>query len=125
MTRRKGKSTKQKISPDFAARLGRLGSQEKVHAIVLLRTRDTDASTSKRPSRDEREARIQATIKSAEQALSDIDDILARFDGRRSADSPDALGSIPVETTKAGIKALASSRWVKAILEDQEIHLIQ
>ena len=125
MTRKKVNSGKQKISPDFAARLDRLGSQEKVHAIVLLRIRDSNASASKRPSRGEREARMEAIVKSAEKSLSKIDDILARFDGRRLADSPDALGSIPVETTKAGIKALASSRWVKAILEDQEIHLIQ
>ena len=52
-----------------------------------------------------------------------MDDILGRFDGQRFADEPDALGSIPVEATVAGIEALASSDWVKAIIEDQPIQL--
>jgi hypothetical protein len=55
--------------------------------------------------------------------MTDIDSILKRHDGRRLARRPNALGSMPVETTAAGIKALASSRWVQAILEDQPIKL--
>ena len=66
---------------------------------------------------------MEASRKSAERALTDIDAILKRHDGRRLARRPNALGSVPVETTAAGIKALASSRWVQAILEDQPISL--
>jgi hypothetical protein len=113
----------QKISSEFAARLDRLGPRQKVHAILLLRT-DVDDLSSKRQHRDEREATVEAMRKSARQALSEVDDILTRFDGQRLADSPNVLGSIPIETTTAGIKALASSKWVMAILEDQEIYLI-
>ena len=55
--------------------------------------------------------------------MDDIDEILKKHDGRRLARRPDALGSLPVETTAAGIRALARSRWVQAVFEDQPIHL--
>jgi hypothetical protein len=76
-------------------------------------------------TRGNRQATIKAMRKSGEQALPDIDRILARFDGKRLAAKPDALGSIPVETTAAGVIALAASEHVKAILEDQAISLIR
>ena len=117
------KPKKAKISPEFASRLNRLGRRDKVQAVVLLRTGDAAKPSRKRQSRAEREAAVEAIRSSAGQALVEVDDILERFDGQRSADSPDALGSIPIETTAAGIKALASSEWVKALLEDQPIQL--
>jgi hypothetical protein len=117
------KRRSKKISSEFSTRLARLEAGDKVHAFLLLRTSGTSSRSSKRQSRDERKAAIEATRKSAERALSDIDSILKRHDGRRLARRPNALGSMPVETTPAGIKALASSRWVQAILEDQPIKL--
>jgi sorbitol-specific phosphotransferase system component IIA len=117
------KSEKPKISPGFAARLKRLGPRDKVYAIVLLHAGDATAPSGRRQSRAEREATVEAMRTSAGQALTEIDDILERFDGQRFADAPDALGSIPVETTVAGIETLASSDWVKAIIEDQPIQL--
>lgn len=112
-----------KISSEFSARLARLGPRDKVHAFVLLRTGGTSDRSSTRQGRAERQAAVQAARKSAERALTDIDGILEQHDGRRLAKRPNALGSMPVETTAAGIKALASSRWVQAILEDQPVHL--
>jgi hypothetical protein len=117
------KSKKPKISPGFAARLKRLGPRDKVHAIVLLRTGDAAEPSGKRQSRAEREAAVEAMRSSAGQALAELDDILEGFDGQRFADGPDALGSIPVETTVAGIETLASADWVKTIIEDQPIQL--
>lgn len=121
MTSKKGE-TKKKISTEFAARLRRYGPGEKVHAIVFLDTSDVKGSSGKRQSREERAAVLEAMQSSARQALDDIDTVLNRFDGQRLAEAPSALGSIPVETTPAGIKALASSKWVQLILEDQSIH---
>jgi len=112
-----------KISSEFSARLARLGPGDKVHAFLLLRTGGTTDKSSKRQSRAERDAAVKAARQSAERALTDIDKILDRHEGRRLARRPNALGSMPVETTAAGIKALASSRWVQAILEDQPVHL--
>jgi hypothetical protein len=112
-----------KISSEFSTRLARVEPGDKVHAFVLLRTSGTSSRSSKRQSRGERKAAVEAARKSAERALTDIDSILKRHDGRRLARRPNALGSMPVETTAAGIKALASSRWVQAILEDQPIRM--
>ena len=112
-----------KISREFTARLDRFGPQQKVRAIVLLRTKETGTATTQRRSRLNRQATIEAIRQSAEQALGEIDGILERFDGRRLAEV-NALGSIPVETTVRGIAALAASKHVKAILEDQPISLL-
>ncbi len=112
-----------KISREFAARLDRFGPQQKVRAIVLLRTKDAGTVAPQRPSRVNRQTTIEAVRQSAEQALGEIDGILERFDGKRLA-NVNALGSIPIETTVSGIVALASSEHVKAILEDQPISLL-
>jgi len=113
---------KTKISPEFAARLGRLGPKQRVRAIVVLNAET--AGTGQRQSQAERQAVIKAMRQSAERALTDVDDVLKRFGGQRLANIPDALGSLPVETTAAGIAALAASKYIKAILEDQAITLI-
>lgn len=99
--------------------------KEKVQAVVLLRTGQARGSSGRRQSREERAATVEAMRRSSERALDEVDNILSNYSGERLAARPDALGSIPVETTAAGIGALASSRWVQAILDDQEVHLIQ
>jgi len=121
MTNEKSKTQKDKISSEFASRLIHFESQQKVRVVVLLNAKDTEKSNPKRQSRAERKAAIEAIRKSAKQALSDIDNILERFGGQRLSDDPDSLGSISIEITADGIKALAESEWVNAILEDQKI----
>lgn len=103
-----------KLSPPFKARLSRLGGKAKIRAIVLLRT---DAV----PPGAARHEAVRAVRQSAHQRLVDIDAILERYGGRRLADAPDALGSVPVETSAQGILALAASDQVKAVLEDQPV----
>lgn len=124
MTHASSVSQKAKISPEFVARLGRLGPAHKVRAIVLLRTEGVKTPTGRRQSRVERRVATKSIRESDGQALTDIDSVLERYDGRRLADGPDALGSIAVETTAAGITALAASDHIKAILEDQPISLV-
>lgn len=115
---------KAKIGPEFAVRLKRLAPQQKIRAIVMLYTKGVSELPGQRQSHAERQKAIEEIRKSVEPALADIDDILKRFGGRRLANSPDALGSTPVESTVAGITALAASKHVRAILEDQAITLI-
>jgi hypothetical protein len=103
-----------KLSPPFKARLSRLGDKAKVRAIVLLRT---DAV----PPGAAREEAVRAVRQSAHRRLVDIDAILERYGGRRLAEAPDALGSVPVEATAQGILALAASEQVRAVLEDQAV----
>ncbi len=124
MKYQKNESEKGKISPVFSARLNRLGPDQKVGAILLLLVHGVKGNKGyRRTPSDIRQASINATRKSAAKALHDIDAILERFGGKRLAENPDALGSIHVETTPAGIRALAASDRIKAILEDQAISL--
>ena len=111
---------KSKISDEFSSRLDHLKPRDTVRAILLLHTPVAAKFKGKT-----REHRIRAIQDAAEQALDGIDDILHRHKGQRLAEHANALGSVPVETTAAGIKALAASEHVKAILEDQPIALVQ
>jgi pimeloyl-ACP methyl ester carboxylesterase len=113
-----------KIGAEFAARLARRKPQQKVRAIVLLGTDVAGETPARRQSRAEQQTLIEARRKSAEPALIEIDKTLARHDGKRLATSISTLGTVPLETTAAGIKALATSQYVKAILEDQAISLL-
>ncbi len=113
-----------KISQEFAARLGRLKSGQKIRAILLLQSHGGLQSAAERVrSRHARQEAITLIRQSSGQALDAIDRILERFGGKRLADV-NALGSIPVETTLAGISALAASDHVRTILEDQPISLL-
>ena len=112
-----------KISREFSARLARLEPRQKVRAIVMLRTEDAGTPMGKRQSPVERKATVERIKQSAETILPAVDHILERFGGRRLAEQVNALGSIPVESTSAGIHALAASEHVKAILEDQSLSL--
>jgi hypothetical protein len=109
---------KSKISTTFSARLRRLGQAGTIRAIVLLEHDRTAVSV-----HTDRAQAIDALRESASNALSEIDRILTRFDGRRLADQPNALGYVPVETTAAGLRALAESDHVRAVIEDQPISL--
>lgn len=127
--RHDGNSPKQsKLSPIFNSRLNNLGREQKIRALVVLRTsHDTEgaaASPSPPSRRADRQAVIAAVRRSAEQSLPVIDEILARFDGKRLTADVNALGAVPVETTATGINALAASEHVTAILEDQALSLI-
>lgn len=121
----KGEPGQGKISHNFWARLSRLEPRQSVRAVVLLHTQTPIRGTGGQRSPGERRKAVDAARRSAEQALIDVDVILQRHGGRRLAPHPDALGTVPVETTAAGITALAGSRHVKAILEDQPVSLIR
>ena len=111
-----------KVSPGLASQLERLRPGEKVRVVVMLRT-PAAGSGRRRTSSADRDAAVEAVKESARNALVEVDDILERFGGRRLADSPDALGSVPIKATAPAIYALARSRKVKAIMEDQSIRL--
>jgi len=107
-----------KLSEPFKVRLSRLGSRAKIRAILLLRTGAVPPGVGRREA-------VAALRESAQQGLRDIDAILERHGGRRLAEAPDALGSVPIETTADGITALAGCEHVKAILEDQAIRALR
>ncbi|UCH96800.1 MAG: hypothetical protein JSV88_08095 [Candidatus Aminicenantes bacterium] len=125
MNQGQNKLTKNKISNEFAARLDRLGPGETVRAIVFLEVKSSEKpGISGRQSRSQRKAAVERVRQAAENALKEIDNILKRFEGRRLDKQPTALGSVLVETTAAGVYALAKLAKVKTIIEDQGVSLI-
>lgn len=122
---RKNPSSAAKISEPFSRRLGSYRPDQMVHAVVIVETGDGVPVGNGRRSRQERRRAMDRIHRRGNAALPEIDSVLQHFQGRRLSDSVDALGCVAVETTVAGIKALASSDRVRAILEDQPISLIQ
>jgi hypothetical protein len=111
-----------KISSEFAARLNRLKPEQQVRVIVLLRSKDSDKSSQgRRQSGIQRRAAVEKIRGRAKFIIKDIDEILKHVGGHRLESQPSALGSILVETTAAGVNALAKSSRVKAIMEDQRV----
>src|SRR5258708_6120649 len=114
-------SSPEKISAQFSTRLARLKADRRVPAILVLKT---SAPRSTRGSLESRRATINAVRSSAGTALQEIDEILARHGGSRLAQA-NALGTVSIETTPAGLRELATSDHVKAIIEDQPIALVR
>jgi hypothetical protein len=119
MAKQPNKSTADKISDPFRKRLRRLGPNDKIHALVLLRT--SHLGSGRRQSITERKAAIEAIQNEAATAMEEIDRILGQHDGKRLDDVPNALGCIAIETTAGGVLAVTQSDCVKAVLEDQPI----
>ncbi len=125
MSDRNHDTSKPKLSPEFKTRLNSLRPEQKLKAIVLLETKDAATSSGRRQSRAARKAVQEAVRKSASAALAQIDETLEPFEGRRLSANPNVLGAIAVESNAAGIMALAESKYVKAILEDQPISMLE
>ncbi len=119
----RAKTKELKISPEFSDKLDRLEPKEKVR-IVLMLFKSEGEKDIRRKSRIERKNSMKSILESSKKAVPEIDKILKRYGGEKLASSPDVLGSIPVETTVAGVNALAQLKGVKAIVEDQPISLI-
>lgn len=117
-------SPRPKISAAFSARLAKLAPGKKLRAIVMLAGAETKKASKRRLTRQERRKEIERRQTSAGSALGAVDRILDRFEGKRLAKSADALGCVPVETTAAGIRALADAPEVESILEDQNVRLL-
>ena len=113
-----------KISRQFAARLDRLAPKDEIQAVVLLSGPEPEERAGRRQNRSERREAVERVRGAAGKAVGQVDEVLARFGGRRLSDCPDALGSLPVETTSAGIHALAECDAVSAVLEDQPIRRV-
>jgi hypothetical protein len=114
----------EKISPGFARRLADVASGERVRALVLLNRPARHTALKRRPTRAARQKTAVAIRTKANEALPEIDRILGRYKGRRLAQGVNGLGMVPVEAPPAAFRALAASRVVKAILEDQPIGLV-
>ncbi len=118
------RTQKEKISPEFLARLNRLDSKQTVRIIVMLFA-SGKKTAKRRQSPDEREKPLKAILETTQQAVYDIETVLKEYGGQKLASKPNALGCLPIETTVPGVNALTSLQEVKAIMEDQPISLLR
>lgn len=120
-------ASKYKLSPEFVKRLQRLNPDQQVRAIVMLHTPDArnPAPGAQRQTQEQRQAAIASMREAGQRAWGAIAPIIEQFEGHPLATQPSVLGAIPIEIKVAGIRALAESEWVNAILEDQRIYPFQ
>ena len=115
-----------KISRELAARLDRRKPDELMRAVVMLFIGRPATATGRRALRANREKLLDAREDAVRAALDDIEHVLHRHGGHRIPGTEiGALGSIAVETTPAGIRALAECPGVRTVLEDQTVSLIR
>ncbi len=113
------------ISREFASRLRRYRRDQPVRVAVVFAIAATRGAGERAGPRRARSEIARETRLAANAGLEEIDRVLVRYGGKRLVMSADALGSIAVETTAAGVVALATIPGVKAILEDQPITLVR
>ena len=113
------------ISREFARPPRRYRRDQPVRVAVVFAIAATRGAGKRAGPRRARSEIARQTRLAANAGLAEIDRVLQEFGGTRLAESADALGSIAVETTAAGVVALATISGVKAILEDQPITLVR
>ena len=113
----------EKVSKEFRSRLSKLAPEEKILALVLLDTTNSDLEKGKRQTRAERRQRIEEIQTAAEEAVPEIDKVLSRYDGKRLAAKANAMGCIPIQASQAAVMAVAGLDRVKSIIENQVISL--
>ncbi len=113
------------ISREFAKRLRRYRRDQPVRVAVVFAIAATRGAGKRAGPRRARSEIARETRLAANAGLAEIDRVLVRYGGKRLVESADALGSIAVETTAAGVVALATIPGVKAVLEDQPITLVR
>jgi hypothetical protein len=93
-----------------------------VQVVVLLATQPEPRLMGQRQSPTTRKATAHAPKQSAQQSLANLDPLLQDFGGHPLKPEPDGLGSISIEISAAGVAALARSKLVKAVMEDQTLY---
>jgi hypothetical protein len=121
MARQPSTPSKPKISPEFARRLARLAPDAMARAIVVLDIGAVPPAEPGRSSKAERKTAAQAIQAAASVPLEEVDRLLERSGGRLLAARPHLFGSIPVEARASALLALAESKHIRALLEDQPL----
>ena len=120
MARRDERKQEDKISTEFAARLREKPAEAAVSVLVIV-----GGPVSSRPggrrSRAARRAAIKELRQRTEAALRDIAAVIEAHGGRVTFSTSGVLGAVGLQTSVAGVWALAESASVKAIKDDQPI----
>jgi hypothetical protein len=121
------KSFKDKVSPEFVARLSKLPLSEMVRVIVVLDVGSIEPkSPDQRLTPEERQQKIKRIRQITDQINQSVDPILQSHGGRRIPTVGSAtLGTFVAEIPVEGIQALSAAEHVKAILEDQNLFSVK
>jgi hypothetical protein len=106
-----------RIGPELDRRLRASGPDDRLR-VVLLVAAPAGAVARRRHRRADTGARIQAA---ARDLLPAVDSLLTAHGGERLSAEATVLGTLAVETTPAGVQALARLPAVEAVLGDQEL----
>ena len=118
----KAAETELKFGQEFRGRLAGMEQGATARAILLLRVPERGSLTRRGNAQDRQEA-LRFVQEAAEASIAGIDAVLRRFGGSRLSEQPTAAGSLAVETTPEGLRALAELDAVRAVLEDQPLVL--
>ncbi len=109
------------IDPDLDRRLRFSRPDEQLQVVVLVAAPDGVAPVEPAARRKLR-GEIAAQLKEAAANLMPAIDAITRVHGgARLSESPTALGTLAVETTPAGVRALAELPTIAAVLANQEL----
>ena len=114
----------EKISAEFRRRLMRLAPDQTVRAIVVLNLREAQSRRQGLQSRLQRSAAIRDAMNATKSSIRSLDRVLRLLDARRISTSG-VLGTVTIEGTARAIHALARSRDVKAVMEDQPLKKVE
>jgi hypothetical protein len=114
-----------KISQEFATRLSQRKPDEPVRVVLMLSSAPAAADRGRRALKERRAELAEAARREVEEAEHDVDHVLEEYGGQRlTGGNLSTLGGLVVETTPAGVMALAQCPQVRVVMEDQTISLI-
>ncbi len=113
-----------RISAQFRQRLEQMKPEEQVRAIVMPVYSSSDEDRSFMTRTERRDAAASALVVALGELQAKLDVFLASAGGRRLTGSANRLGHAVIEAPASTLLLLAEQPWVSAILEDQDIGLL-
>jgi hypothetical protein len=107
-----------RIGPELDRRLRASRPDDRLRVVLLVAAAPAGAVAPRRRRRAETGARMRAA---AHDLLPAVDSLLTAHGGERLSAEATVLGTLAVETTPAGVQALACLPAVEAVLGDQEL----
>jgi hypothetical protein len=107
-----------RIGPELDRRLQASGPDDRLRVVLLVAAPAGATAQQRRRRRAETGARMRAA---AHDLLPAVDSLLTAHGGERLSAAATVLGTLAVETTPAGVQALARLPAVEAVLGDQEL----
>lgn len=114
----------QKISAEFRSRLEQMEPGEMVRAIAMPVYASSDEDRSWMTRTERRDAALSAMADALGKFQAQIDAFLASTDGRRLSGITNRLAYVVVEAPAKTILLIAEQPWVSAVLEDQDVDLL-